>query len=271
MTKVAVVQNCAGEEMARNLAECEALVRQAAEAGARLIALPENCTQLMPSDEAMRVAAFHEADHPAPPRFTALARDLGVWLLVGSLTVKRDDGMLNNRSYLLDDRGQVVARYDKIHLFDVAIGDGQSYQESRTVAHGEQAVVANTPWGRLGLSICYDLRFPALYRALARAGATVLAVPAAFTRTTGAAHWHTLIRARAIENGCYVIAPAQCGRRPWGRETYGHSLIVDPWGEVLADGGEEPGFITADLDPERVAAVRAMIPSLRHDRPFRAP
>ncbi|RME34406.1 MAG: carbon-nitrogen hydrolase family protein [Gammaproteobacteria bacterium] len=271
VVRVAVVQNSAGEEMARNLDECEALVREAAAAGATFIALPENCTQLMPSDEAMLEVAHPEESHPAIPRFSALAAELGTWLLVGSLTIRRGDGRLDNRSYLFDEQGRVRATYNKIHLFDVEVGDGQQYHESRTVAHGERAVMAETPVGVLGLTICYDLRFPLLYRALARAGATVLAVPAAFTRTTGRAHWEVLLRARAIENGCYVIAPDQCGRRPWGRETWGHSLIVDPWGEVLADAGEEPGFVCAGIDPGRVAEVRNRIPSLQHDRPFSGP
>jgi predicted amidohydrolase len=221
-----------------------------------------------PDNALMRENALPESGHPAIAAFGGLAKETGAWLLAGSLSVKRGDRKIANRSYLFDPGGRVVASYDKIHMFDVAIGDGQTYRESATFEPGTEAVIADLPWGRLGLSICYDVRFPHLYRALAKDGADFLAVPAAFTHVTGTAHWHVLLRARAIETGCFVIAPAQCGTHAEGRRTYGHSLIVDPWGEVLADGGEEVGFVTAEIDPAKVDEARRKVPSLSHDRPF---
>ncbi len=176
-----------------------------------------------------------------------------------------------NRAYMLDPKGGIVARYDKIHLFDVDLKGGETYRESDTVRGGDRAVLAPTPWCLVGMSICYDLRFAYLYRALAQAGASFLTIPAAFTHTTGKAHWHILVRARAIETGCFVFAPCQSGTHAEGRRTYGHSLVVDPWGEVLADGGEEEGFVTAVIDPAKVEEARRMIPALRHDRAFKAP
>ena len=189
-------------------------------------------------------------------------------MLAGSLAVRLPDGRVANRSVLFDKEGRVAARYDKIHLFDVDLGNGESYRESATIAPGDRAVIAKTPWGPIGLTVCYDLRFPHLYRTLAQRGANFIAIPAAFTRTTGQAHWHVLQRARAIETGCYVFAPGQCGTHAEDRQTYGHSLIVDPWGAVLADGGEQVGIITARIDPAQVAAARRKIPALTHDRPF---
>jgi len=189
------------------------------------------------------------------------------WLLLGSLAVEAGPGQNYNRSYLLNDKGNLVTHYDKLHLFDVDLADGECYRESDTIVPGSTAVLAPTPWGLLGLSICYDLRFAALYRALAQAGAAFLAVPAAFTRTTGQAHWHILLRSRAIETGSYVFAPCQCGSHG-AAQSYGHSLIIDPWGRVLADAGEDPGFIMAAIDPDRVSEARSMIPALKHDRDF---
>lgn len=263
---VACVQNCAGPEIGLSLTEATALVRAARAQGAELICLPEYFSCLKTSDDQFVVGALSEAEHPALPHFRDLARELGAWLLLGSLAIKAGGGKVFNRSYLVDAAGEVVARYDKLHLFDVDLADGERYRESAAVAPGSRAVVATTPWATLGLSICYDLRFPYLYRTLAQAGAQILTVPAAFAHTTGQAHWHVLLRARAIETGCYVIAPCQCGTHGGGRPTYGHSLIVDPWGRILADGGEEPGIITATLDLAEVAKARAMIPALRHDR-----
>jgi predicted amidohydrolase len=191
---------------------------------------------------------------------------------VRSLLVRIDDQRGANRSLLVDPAGAIVARYDKIHMFDVKVPDGQSYRESRAYRAGEAAVVADLPWGRLGLSVCYDLRFPQLYRALAKAGASLIAVPSAFTRFTGAAHWQVLLRARAIETACYLLAPAQCGRHHGGRETYGHSLIAGPWGEILAEASaEETGVILAEIDLARAREAAAMVPALTHDRPFAAP
>ncbi|MBT8445617.1 MAG: carbon-nitrogen hydrolase family protein, partial [Gammaproteobacteria bacterium] len=244
------------------------LVEAAAADGARLICLPENFSWLAQSDAEYVANAVTEAQHPALARSTALARELAIWLLLGSLTVRESDGRIFNRCLLIDPSGAVTARYDKIHLFDVNVRDGHEYRESDTIAPGTRQVVADTPWGGLGMSICYDVRFPHLYRALARAGARWLTVPAAFTRKTGEAHWHVLLRARAIETGCFVIAPGQCGTRPWGRATFGHSLIIDPWGTVIADGGTDEGVVSATVDPAESDRVRAMIPSLEHDRPF---
>ena len=268
---VACVQNCAGPEIGPSLTEATALVRAARARGAELICLPEYFSCLKTSDDQFVVGALSEAEHPALPHFRDLARELGAWLLLGSLAIKAGGGKVYNRSYLVDAAGEVVARYDKLHLFDVDLADGERYRESAAVAPGSRAVVASTPWATLGLSICYDLRFPYLYRALAQAGAQILTVPAAFARTTGQAHWHVLLRARAIETGCYVLAPCQCGTHGGGRPTYGHSLIVDPWGRILADGGEEPGIITATLDLAEGAKARAMIPALQHDRTIAGP
>jgi deaminated glutathione amidase len=175
------------------------------------------------------------------------------------------------RSYLIGPNGRVSARYDKIHLFDVNLPSGETYRESNTVAPGSEAVVAKLPWANVGLSVCYDLRFPQLYRALAKAGAEILTVPSAFTETTGKAHWHVLLRARAIENGCFIVAPAQGGTHANGRKTYGHSLIIGPWGDILAETGIEPCVVSAEIDLEEIAAARGRLPSLQHDRPFSAP
>ena len=268
---VACVQVSAGPELGPNLETAAELVRQAHRAGARLITLPENVAAMVQGRERIRERAHPESDHPALALFRALARETEAWLLVGSLHILLGDERVANRSFLLADDGEVVARYDKIHMFDVDLPGGERYRESATFRPGEVAVTAVTPWATLGLSICYDVRFASLYRRLAQAGAMILTVPAAFTAQTGRAHWHVLLRARAIETGSFVIAPAQCGEHDAGRRTFGHSLIIDPWGEILADGGDQPGIITADLDLDRVADVRAMIPSLRHDRPFTGP
>ena len=269
--RLACIQTSSGNDMAANIAAASALVREARAANADLIALPE-CVAMMEVGRANIVAAAATADaHPALAAFRALAAELGVWLLAGSLTVDLGEDRVANRSFLLDGHGGIVAWYDKIHMFDVDLAGGESYRESTTYRPGASAVVAATPFGGLGMTVCYDLRFPQLYRALAQAGAELLAVPSAFTRQTGAAHWHVLLRARAIETGAYVFAPAQCGTHPNDRATYGHSLIVDPWGEVLADGGEEPGFVIAGIDPARVAEARRSLPSLRHDRAYAAP
>ncbi len=264
--KAACVQNCATADVTENTAVTLELTREAASAGAKLICLPEYFSGLETIDGLLHPAAFPERDHPVLPAFSEAAASLGAWILLGSLGVKSEDGRIYNRSYLLDASGAVAARYDKIHMFDVNLGEGKLYQESATIAPGSEAVVAQTPWGGLGLSVCYDLRFAPLYRTLAQAGATMLAVPAAFTKMTGEAHWHILNRARAIEHGAFVIAPCQYGSLVGGGECYGHSLIIDPWGEVLADGGEGPGFIVADIDPQAVSRARSRIPALEHDR-----
>jgi predicted amidohydrolase len=268
---VACVQLRCGDDVAQNVESALALIREAHKAGAQFIATPEN-TNLMAADGGAKLdKTFAEKDDKALPQFAGVAQELGIWLLVGSLGIKVSADKTANRSYLFGPSGRVAARYDKIHLFDVNLPSGETYRESNTVAPGEHAVVASLPWGRLGLSVCYDLRFPQLYRALAKSGAEILTVPSAFTETTGKAHWHVLLRARAIENGCFVMAPAQGGTHANGRKTYGHSLIVGPWGDILAEAGTEPGIVAVELDLAEIAAARARLPSLHHDRPFSAP
>ena len=246
-------------------------VRDAAARGAQLIMLPEYAVLLDGSGRVMRENSFPESSHPPLPVFQALARETRAWLLVGSLTVKTDGEGMANRSFLLNADGEVVARYDKIHMFDVTLPSGKTIRESGAYQPGAHGVLAATPWGALGMTICYDLRFPQLYRALAKAGAKFLAVPSSFQRETGTAHWHALLRARAIENLGYVFAPAMCGEHPGNRTTYGHSLIIDPWGTILGELGDEPGCIVANIDPGEVARVRGMLPSLEHDREFSPP
>lgn len=192
-------------------------------------------------------------------------------MLAGSLIVKVEQDRCANRSFLITPDGEIAARYDKIHMFDVDLEGGESYRESRTYRPGDEAIVADLPWGMLGMTVCYDMRFPHLYRQLAQAGASFLSVPAAFTRPTGRAHWHTLLRARAIETQCFVFAPAQCGEHPSGRKTYGHSIIIDPWGEILAEAGEAPEVITATIDPTRITEVRGQVPSLSSNPEFSEP
>jgi predicted amidohydrolase len=269
---VACVQLCADLDTGCNLVTLRAGIGAAAARGARLVALPEYCAAYGDGPSGLTVGAEPEDRHAALADLRKIAREHAVWLAIGSLGVCADDGRTWNRSYLIDPEGEIRARYDKIHLFDVDLAGGERYRESATIAPGEQAVVAETPFGRLGFSICYDLRFPQLYRSLAQAGADILLVPAAFTRTTGRAHWHVLLRARAIETGCFVVAASQCGEASdGGLARHGHSLIVSPWGEVLADGGEEPGIVSAALDLTQVAVARRAIPALRHDRPFDRP
>lgn len=266
--KAACVQVNAGPEIQPNLEAAGDLVRRARDAGADFIAMPENVSMIVQGRANVLARVKPESGHPGVPFFTGLARETGAWLLVGSLGILLEDGRVANRSYLIDGTGRVVATYDKIHMFDVDLKDGESYRESATFRPGERAVVASTPWGGVGMTVCYDVRFPHLHRALAHAGARILTVPAAFTVPTGRAHWHVLLRARAIETGCFVIAPAQTGTHDAGRRTYGHSLIISPWGEILADAGEEVGIVTADLDVALVDEARRMVPALTHDRPF---
>jgi predicted amidohydrolase len=273
MTKfrAACVQLRSGEDVAENIRAAEKLIREAARDGAQFVATPEN-TSLMAADGGAKLSqSFDEAHDQALPAFAALAKELGLWLLVGSLAIKVSDSKTANRSFLLGPDGAITARYSKIHLFDVDLAGGESYRESNTVAGGDSAVLAETPWGKIGLSICYDMRFGQLYRALAKHGAFAFTAPSAFTVPTGEAHWHVLLRARAIENGAFMIAPAQGGTHANGRKTYGHSLIVDPWGTVLAEAGTEPCVIFADIDPALSQEARAKIPSLLHDRNFTVP
>lgn len=267
--KIACIQVNAGPEIAPNVAFASEQAKKARDAGADLICMPENVSLMEFGRERTLPKVAEESAHPALAAFRALASETGAWLAVGSLAVKVGPAMLANRSFLIAPDGAIKARYDKIHMFDVDLDGGESYRESALYRPGSEAVVVDTPWARLGLSICYDVRFPYLYRSLSQAGATVILVPAAFTRQTGQAHWHALLRARAIENLCYVIAAAQCGEHVLGRQTFGHSLIVAPWGEVLADGGEKPGLILADIDLGRVAEARRKVPSLGHDRSYR--
>lgn len=266
--RLACVQVNAGNETAPNVAVAADLVREAVSDGADFISLPECVALIEPDRDALRRKVTGEADHPALRAFSDLAAETGRWLHVGSLPVQAGDGRIANRTFLLDPAGRVAAKYDKIHMFDVDLDGGESYRESSTYRPGEAAVAADLPWGRFGLTICYDVRFPALYRDLATAGASFIGVPSAFTRTTGRAHWHVLLRARAIETGCWVFAAAQCGDHAGGRQTYGHSLIVDPWGAVVAEAGEEPGVISADIDPAKVDAARRSVPSLSNARPY---
>ena len=267
----ACIQSTATPDLRHDIGALSAMIREAHGRGASLIATPEYCAGLDTREGRMFPVAHEEREHPALPAFAALAGELRIWLLIGSLGVKAPDGRIFNRSFLFDPAGRVTARYDKIHLFDIDLGPGASYRESATIAAGETGVIAPCAEGTIGLSICYDIRFPHLYRAYAQAGARMLAAPAAFTKVTGEAHWHVLLRARAIENGAYVIAPGQCGTLSGGAQCYGHSLIADPWGRVLADGGEEPGIVTAEIDLEQVAETRRRIPSLTHDRAFAPP
>ena len=267
--RAACIQITAGDDVPANIAHVTALIRTAHSQGASLIATPE-MTNLMENRSAeLREKSAIEAQSEGVKRFSGLAAELKIWLLIGSQAIKlEDDDRLANRSLLFDPNGQIVGRYDKIHMFDVDLPSGETYRESRNYRPGDQACLVDTQLGKIGLSVCYDLRFPALYRAYGQAGAQILTVPSAFTKITGEAHWHVLLRARAIENACFVIAPAQCGTHPRGRQTYGHSLIISPWGEVLADGGIQPGIVLADIDTDLCAQARVRIPSLAHDRAF---
>ncbi|MFG1347951.1 carbon-nitrogen hydrolase family protein [Xanthobacter autotrophicus DSM 431] len=266
--RVALVQLRSGREPAANLEAASALVREAAREGARYVQTPE-VTNLMELDRQVLFGKLKEEEADETLKaFRDLARELGIFLHVGSLALKVAETKAVNRAFLLSPEGEIVARYDKIHMFDVDLGNGESYRESSAYRPGERAILADLDGIRLGLTICYDLRFPSLYRALAEGGASVLTVPSAFTRPTGEAHWHVLLRARAIENGAYVLAAAQGGKHENGRETFGHSLVVDPWGRVIAEGGTDPGVILAELDLKEVASARARVPSLSNGRRF---
>ncbi|MBO6669081.1 carbon-nitrogen hydrolase family protein [Parvibaculum sp.] len=268
----ACVQMRSSCDVAENIAAAKTLVREAASKGADLVMTPEMTSLLVTRTSDLFDKAREEKDDEALAAFRALAKEKGIWLLLGSLPIRLSDAKVANRSFLLSPEGEVAASYDKIHMFDVDLEGGESYRESRNYEPGAEAVLARLPWGRIGLTICYDVRFPQLYRTLAQAGADFLSVPAAFTRQTGEAHWHTLLKARAIETGCFVFAPAQGGKHECGRETYGHSLIIAPWGEVLAEAAnDEPGVILAGIDMERIASARRKVPSLGHDRGFILP
>ena len=263
-----LIQMRSGLNPQANLAAAVKLIEDAKAQGADYVLTPEMTNILEVKRERLFAAIVAEESDVSLATFRELARRLGIFVHVGSLAIKLLPDKAANRSFLIDRQGEIVARYDKIHMFDVDLANGESYRESRSYRPGEIAVVADLPWGRIGLTVCYDLRFPALYRALAEAGSSFLAIPSAFTRQTGEAHWHVLNRARAIENGAFVFAAAQGGKHENGRETFGHSLVVDPWGRILAEGGTEPGVILAAIDPAEVVAARAKIPSLQHGRRF---
>jgi predicted amidohydrolase len=266
--KAAMIQMRSGLRPEANLDAAVRMVGEAKSAGADYVQTPEMTNILAAKREQLFAAVVDEEKDASLAALRELARKLGITIHIGSLAIKVTHDKAANRSFLIDPKGEIVARYDKIHMFDVDLANGESYRESNNYRPGELGVLNDLPWGRLGLTICYDLRFPALYRALAEAGATMLAIPSAFTQQTGEAHWHVLNRARAIENGSFVFAAAQGGRHENGRETFGHSLIVDPWGRILAEGGTEPGVIMAEIDLGEVAKARARIPSLRHGRRF---
>lgn len=268
MVRVGIVQLNTGNEIAAATAAAEVHIRAAAAQGAKLITTPETTHLMEMNRQSVLEKACYEADDVGLKRFQELANELGIWLHIGSLITKAADDRLANRAFMISPEGEIKARYDKLHLFDVDLPNGESYRESRLYERGEDAVLVETPFAKIGLTICYDIRFPHLYRTLAEKGADIIMVPAAFTVKTGEAHWHTLLRARAIETGCYVLAAAQTGLHATGRSTYGHSLAVDPWGTVLADAGEAPGLTMVELDLAKVAETRLTMPSLRHKRPY---
>lgn len=275
--RVALLQLNVSDDPTRNLAETLALLGQARDGGAEFVLTPECSNGLWSNRAAQRAVLRHEEDDPTLAALRAEAARLGIWLLIGSLALLTHDadGRFANRSLLISPQGDVAARYDKIHMFDVNVSETEVYRESAGFRPGARAVVAETPFARIGMAVCYDLRFATLFRRLAQAGAQILTVPAAFNHITGAAHWEVLLRARAIETGCFVLAPAQTGfhaeANGRGRRTYGHSLAVAPWGEVLADAGTEPGVTLVDLDLDRVEDARRRVPSLAHDRDFDGP
>jgi predicted amidohydrolase len=266
--KAAMIQMRSGLNPTANIDDAARLIGEAKSVGADYALTPEMTNILVAKREQLFAVVVEEEKDTSLAAMRELARKLGIYIHIGSLAIKVSNDRAANRSFLIDPKGDIAARYDKIHMFDVDLADGESYRESRNYRPGELAVLADLPWGRLGLTVCYDLRFPALYRALAEAGATMLAIPSAFTKQTGEAHWHVLMRSRAIENGSFVFAAAQGGKHENGRETYGHSLVVDPWGRIIAEGDTEPGIIMAEIDLAEVAKARARIPSLQHGRRF---
>ncbi len=266
---VGLAQMSSTNRRAENMASAEALIREAAGRGAQMVLTPEMTTLMEWDRTALFDNIYPQDDDPSLPVFQALASELNIWLVIGSMAIKLED-KIANRSYVISPEGNIATHYDKIHMFDVDLPGGESYRESRVYAAGGAAIMATTPWGNMGLSICYDLRFPHLYRMLSLAGACMLTVPAAFTAVTGKAHWHTLLKARAIENGAFIFAPAQTGchknARGETRKTYGHSLLVDPWGDIIDDGGVDVGAIVAEIDLALVEKARSRIPSLNNDR-----
>ena len=266
--RVGLIQMRSGRSPQANTDAAAKLIGEAKDRGAEYVLTPEMTNIMETGRERFFASIVSEEQDAALTTFRELARTLGIFVHVGSLAIRVSADRAANRSFLINRKGEIVARYDKIHMFDVDLANGESYRESNNFRPGELAVLADLPWGRLGMTVCYDLRFPALYRALAEAGASFLAIPAAFTKQTGEAHWHVLMRSRAIENGCFVFAAAQGGTHENGRETFGHSLAIDPWGRVLAEGGVEPAVVLADVDLAAIAGARARIPSLQHGRRF---
>ena len=269
--KVACVQVCAGDDMAKNLAVVGEFIKEAGAAGAQLITTPENVSLMATDRTQLLQHAVEEAEHPAVSHFCDLAATVGRWVLAGSISVAAGDGRIFNRSFLFGPDGAIAARYDKIHMFDVTLPNGEAYRESLSYRPGSVAVTADLGGLRLGMTVCYDIRFPSLYRLLGQSGAQVITVPSAFTATTGRAHWTVLLRARAIETGAYVVAPAQVGRHPAKRVTYGHSMVVAPWGEVVLDAGDTVGVSYADIDLARIKSARESISAWSTIRDFAAP
>ncbi len=257
-----------GLDISNNIKLASGLIREAKAKGVHFVATPEVTSLFEAESDRLFAKVQTQEDDIALKAFCRLAEELSLYLLIGSMPIRVAERQCANRSFLIDPKGAVQATYDKIHMFDVDLPNGEVYRESRNFRRGERAVLTDLPWGKLGMSVCYDLRFAQLYRALAKGGASFLTIPAAFTHTTGLAHWHVLQRARAIETGCFVISPAQCGMHENGRHTYGHSLIIDPWGTILVEAGDEPCVVFADIDTAKVADVRGRIPALTHDRPF---
>ncbi len=266
--RAGLVQMRSGRDQAQNIAQAVTLIREAAARGAQYVQTPENTALMEPDADKLLAALRSEPETEALIEFCRLADELDIWLHVGSLAIRAGEGRAANRSFLITPKGAIAARYDKIHMFDVDLPGGETHRESATYKPGARAIMAKLPWGTLGFATCYDLRFPEQFKALAMAGASFITVPSAFTKQTGEAHWHILLRARAIETGSYILAAAQGGRHEAGRTTYGHSLIVSPWGEILAEGGTEPGVFVADLAPAKVQEVRTRIPVLSHVTPF---
>lgn len=267
----ACIQTQGSPDVTANLARIEPMIRAARQRGAEFIALPENVNLIIPDRTQLFATARHEAEDQTIAFLKRMTAETGAWILAGSIALATDEDKLANRSFLFNPRGEIVARYDKIHMFDATLSETEIYRESANYRSGASAVVAETPWGKVGFTICYDVRFPHLYRALAKAGASIITIPAAFAATTGRLHWHVLTRARAIETGCFVLAPAQCGSPGGNRQTYGHSLIIAPDGSILAEAGDEPAIVMAELDLGKVAEARRRLPCLEHDREFEEP
>ena len=267
----AMIQTRTGLSPDVNLKDISALIREAKGKGAHYVQTPEMTNILAANRDGLFKVIADEEHDPSLKAYRALANDLGIYLHIGSLAIRTSPDKAVNRGFMIGPGGGILARYDKIHMFDVNLDNGESYRESATYQPGEAAAFVDLPWGRMGLTICYDMRFPALYRVLAEAGAIFLTMPSAFTKPTGEAHWHVLLRSRAIENGAFVFAAAQGGTHESGRKTYGHSLIVSPWGEIVAEGGIDPGVITAEIDTAKVKDARGKVPSLQHGRRFSIP